>query len=77
LLVIDGVRMNNLIYRAGHLQNAITTDNFSLERIEVLSGPASSVYGTDALGGVVHLLTRAPKFSENNKLIIQPWKLII
>ena len=71
LLVIDGVRMNNLIYRAGHLQNAITTDNFSLERIEVLSGPASSVYGTDALGGVVHLLTRAPKFSENNKLRVE------
>lgn len=39
LLVIDGVRMNNIIYRAGHLQNIVTTDNSSLERIEVLFDP--------------------------------------
>ncbi len=70
LLVVDGVRMNNLIFRAGHLQNVITADNFALERIEVLSGPASSVYGTDALGGVVHIITRSPKFSENEKIQI-------
>jgi hemoglobin/transferrin/lactoferrin receptor protein len=70
LLVVDGVRMNNLIYRSGHLQNVITTDNFALERIEILSGPASSIYGTDALGGVVHIITRSPEFSENDKLQI-------
>jgi hemoglobin/transferrin/lactoferrin receptor protein len=70
LLVVDGVRMNNLIYRSGHLQNVITADNFALERIEVLSGPASSVYGTDALGGVVHIITCSPKFSETEKLQI-------
>jgi len=71
VLVVDGVRMNNLIFRAGHLQNVITADNFALERIEVLSGPASSVYGTDALGGVVHLLTRNPKFAHNEKLLVE------
>jgi len=70
LLVVDGVRMNNLIYRSGHLQNVITADNFALERIEVLSGPASSVYGTDALGGVVHIITRNPLFSDTDKLLI-------
>ncbi|MFN5319242.1 MAG: TonB-dependent receptor plug domain-containing protein, partial [Bacteroidia bacterium] len=70
LLVVDGVRMNNLIYRSGHLQNVITADNFALERIEVLSGPASSVYGTDALGGVVHIITRNPLFSATDKLLI-------
>ncbi|MBK7633482.1 MAG: Plug domain-containing protein [Saprospiraceae bacterium] len=39
LLVIDGVRMNNLIYRAGHLQNIMTIDPSILERAEVLYGP--------------------------------------
>lgn len=60
VLVIDGVRMNNLIYRAGHLQNILTTDNNSLERIEVLYGPSSTMYGSDALGGVIHLFTKKP-----------------
>lgn len=63
LLVVDGVRMNNLIYRAGHLQNAITVDNNVLERAEVLFGPSSTVYGSDALGGVVHFFTRMPEVS--------------
>lgn len=64
LLVVDGVRMNNLIYRSGHLQNAITVDNNMLERAEVLFGPSSTVYGSDALGGVVHFFTRKPEVSE-------------
>ena len=41
LLVVDGVRLNNAIYRSGHLQNAITIDNSMLERIEVIYGPGS------------------------------------
>lgn len=63
VLVIDGVRMNNLIYRAGHLQNVITMDNNSLERAEILLGPSSTVYGSDALGGVIHLRTRQVSLS--------------
>jgi hemoglobin/transferrin/lactoferrin receptor protein len=69
LLVVDGVRMNNLIYRAGHLQNVITIDNSMLDRAEVLFGPSSTVYGSDALGGVVHFYTRDPKLSANGKLV--------
>lgn len=61
LLVIDGVRMNNAIYRAGHLQNMITLDNNVLERAEILFGPSSTVYGSDALGGVIHFYTRNPE----------------
>ncbi len=61
LLVVDGVRMNNAIYRSGHLQNAITVDNSMLERIEVIFGPGSLLYGSDALGGVVHFRSREPK----------------
>ena len=64
LLVIDGVRMNNLIYRSGHLQNVMSTDQAILSRLEILQGPASTVYGSDALGGVVHLMTKNPYLSQ-------------
>ncbi len=67
LLVIDGVRMNNLIYRAGHLQNIITVDNSNLEKAEVLYGPSSTMYGSDALGGVIHLYTKNPVHSFNRE----------
>lgn len=63
LLVVDGVRMNNAIYRNGHLQNAITVSPNTLERLEVIYGPGSLTYGSDALGGVVHFRTRLPKLS--------------
>jgi hemoglobin/transferrin/lactoferrin receptor protein len=61
LLVMDGVRMNNAIYRSGHLQNILTLDNNTLERIEVLFGPSSTIYGSDALGGVISFVTKKPK----------------
>lgn len=67
LLVIDGVRMNNAVYRAGHLQNVITVDNNILDRVEVLHGPASTLYGSDALGGVVLFNTIDPKLSSGSK----------
>lgn len=60
LLVLDGVRMNNLIYRGGHLQNIITVDPNMLTRAEILFGPASVAYGSDALGGVIVLSTPEP-----------------
>ncbi|HYK55101.1 MAG TPA: TonB-dependent receptor plug domain-containing protein, partial [Flavisolibacter sp.] len=69
LLVVDGIRMNNAIYRAGHLQNVITVDQNMLERVEVLYGPASTIYGSDALGGVVHMRTKAPKLSVTDKTL--------
>ncbi len=64
LLVVDGVRMNNAIYRAGHLQNVITMDNAALDRAEVIFGPASTVYGTDALGGAICFFTKDPLLSD-------------
>jgi hemoglobin/transferrin/lactoferrin receptor protein len=70
LLVVDGVRMNNAIYRAGHLQNIITMDNNVLDRAEILFGPSSTVYGSDALGGVVHFFTRNPELATNDKMNI-------
>ena len=60
LLVVDGVRMNNAIYRNGHLQNSITIDPASLERAEVVFGPGAVIYGSDAIGGVMHFVTQRP-----------------
>ncbi len=67
LLVVDGVRLNNAIYRTGHLQNALTIDPNSLERTEVIFGPASVGYGSDALGGVVHYYTHSPTINNKKK----------
>ena len=66
LLVVDGVRMNNAIYRSGHLQNAGTLDPFAIAQTQVVMGPSSVMYGSDALGGVVHFLTRRPAFSQGD-----------
>lgn len=71
LLVVDGVRMNNAIYRAGHLQNSITIDQFSLDKIEILNGPGSVLYGSDALGGVIHFYTKTPEFSNSKKILVK------
>lgn len=70
LLVVDGVRMNNAIYRGGHLQDVITVDQFMLDRVEVLHGPSSSIYGSDALGGVIHFYTKDAKYSNTDKLSV-------
>ena len=69
VLVIDGVRMNNLIYRGGHLQDIVKTDNSILDRIEILFGPSSTIYGSDALGGVVHMYTKKPMLASDDKKI--------
>tara|TARA_B110000902_G_scaffold104515_1_gene123504 strand:- start:173 stop:2656 length:2484 start_codon:yes stop_codon:yes gene_type:complete len=68
LLVVDGVRMNNAIYRKGHLQSSITIAPNLLDKIEVVFGPSSVIYGSDALGGVIHYYTKTPKLSEKNEV---------
>jgi hemoglobin/transferrin/lactoferrin receptor protein len=71
LLVIDGVRLNNAIYRGGHLQNVITMDNGVMDRVEVVFGPGSVVYGSDAIGGVMHFTTKNPTLSATDKTLIK------
>ncbi len=71
LLVVDGVRLNNAIYRGGHLQNVITIDNSILDKAEIVFGPGSVVYGSDALGGVIHFYTRNPLFSSDDTLLFK------
>ena len=60
LLVVDGVRMNNAIYRSGNLQNVIALDPNFIEHTEVIFGPSSVIYGSDALGGVMVFNTHQP-----------------
>lgn len=68
LLVVDGVRMNNAIYRGGHLQNIISIDNAMIDRAEILFGPSSVIYGTDALGGVMSFYTKNPTLSNSKNV---------
>ncbi|TNE78622.1 MAG: TonB-dependent receptor [Bacteroidetes bacterium] len=59
LISVNGTRMNNAIFRSGNLQNLLSLDPFLVERGEVLFGPGTVIYGSDAIGGVMdfHLLT--------------------
>lgn len=64
LLMVDGVRLNNAIFRGGHLQNVLRIDNAILEKVEILYGPSSAMYGSDALGGVMHFITKKPVLND-------------
>ena len=57
LLSVDGVRMNNAIFRGGNIQNVISIDPFNVKNSEVIFGPGSVIYGSDAIGGVMNFLT--------------------
>lgn len=69
LLTVDGIRLNNAIYRSGNLQNIISIDANSLERTEVIFGPGSVQYGSDALGGVVNMLTTSARIAQNDPVV--------
>jgi hemoglobin/transferrin/lactoferrin receptor protein len=63
LITVDGVRMNTAIFRSGNLQNVISLDALSTERTEVIFGPGSVIYGSDAIGGVMSFYTLNPSLS--------------
>lgn len=66
LIVVDGIRMNNAIYRSGHLQNVMRIDQNMLDRAEVIFGPSSVMYGSDALGGVINFRTKNPELNKKS-----------
>jgi len=68
LIVVDGVKLNNAIYRGGHLQNVISIDPSILSRTEVVYGPGSIIYGSDAIGGVMHFTSKQPKFAKSKNV---------
>lgn len=63
---IDGVRMNTAIFRSGNIQNVINLDPFSILSTEVLFGPGSVIYGSDAIGGVMSFQTKSPSLSNDS-----------
>lgn len=71
LLVMDGVRMNNAIYRSGNLQNVISIDPLSTETAEVIFGPGSLIYGSDAIGGVMDFHSLEARFSNESKMLVK------
>ncbi len=67
LLLIDGIRMNNSTYRYGPNQYMNTIDLFSISSIEVVRGSGSVQYGSDAMGGVIQVLSKSGNFSQKPK----------
>jgi len=62
LHLVDGMRLNNAIFRSAPTQYLALVPTGAVERIEVLRGTPASLYGSDAVGGVVQLVTRVPRF---------------
>lgn len=71
LYTIDGVRMNTAIFRGGNIQNVISLDPFAIESTEVLFGPGSVIYGSDAIGGVMSFQTLTPELSTDDAILIK------
>ncbi len=70
LILIDGVRYNNSTFRTGPNQYLGLIDPWSIKRLEVLHGPGSVLYGSDAMGGVINILTLDPMVGAE-----RPWRL--
>ncbi|MDG5490503.1 TonB-dependent siderophore receptor [Psychroserpens sp. SPM9] len=68
LITVDGVRMNNAIFRGGNLQNVISIDPFTIQNTEITLGAGSVVYGSDAIGGVMSFYTQKPQLSYKDSL---------
>lgn len=65
LLLVDGVRINNSTYRSGPIQYWNTLDADAVERLELVKGPGSVLYGSDALGGTLNALSKSTGYLEN------------
>ncbi len=64
LLMVDGIRLNNSVFRAGPNQYWNTVDPTNVDRLEVVKGPTSVLYGSDAVGGTVNVFTRDPYITD-------------
>ena len=73
LLVLDGISLNNTIYRSGHLQSSSTINPVFLNSAEVVFGPASVAYGSGAMSGTILFTTKNPK-NDNVSQFIQQYE---
>ncbi len=69
LFLVDGIRLNNSVFRDGPNQYWNTVDPFSISRLEVLRGPASVLFGSDAIGGAVNAISRAGRDSRSGRIL--------
>lgn len=67
LLLVDGVRINNSTFRSGPIQYWNTVDSNAIDRIELVKGQGSVLYGSDAIGGTVNTLTKSSNFRDEDE----------
>lgn len=67
LMMIDGIRLNNATFRYGPNQYLNTIDPYAVQQMEIVRGAGSVLYGSDAMGGVINVLTRDPNYSAGFK----------
>ncbi len=72
LLLVDGVRLNNSVFRDGPNQYWSTVDSLSVRDYDVVMGPSSVLYGSDAIGGTVNAMTVAPPAEYSGKTVWAP-----
>ena len=68
LFMIDGIRLNNSVFRSGPNQYWNTVDPLTIQRLEIVKGPSSVLYGSDAIGGTVNAITLYPQLSDKGLL---------
>ncbi len=69
LLAVDGIRMNNAIFRAGNVHNVISLDPESIANLEISLGPGSVLYGSDAMGGVMNINTYDAHYGDSTEVL--------
>ena len=74
LVMVDGMRFNDALFRPAPNQINALVDPWSIERIEIVRGPGSTAFGSDALGGVIHVITALPRFDgdawQDHRLVV-------
>jgi len=70
-LSVDGVRLNNAIFRGGNIHNVISIDPFNIQNTEIVLGSSSVIYGSDAIGGAMNFQTKNPVLSATDTIFFK------
>ena len=63
LMLVDGMRLNTAFFRSAPNQYFALVDPYNVDRLEVVRGAGSALYGSDAMGGVLNVITPIPRFT--------------